>query len=220
MSKDLSLAIRNLRIPLALLIVIGHSDIFHFPLISQGGAVEYDQTIITYPITYLCRVLFAPANSLFFAISGYLFFSSLDSLGINEYRTKIRKRFHTLFLPYVIWQLIFLVPSILGALMGRHDYSVIWFVQSIWSTPDQPIPADPPLWFLRDLMVCMLMSPVYYAILKRKLVGIIFLLSSVSLWLFDIWPLPLLNGVSSLSIVFFALGAFVGIQKLRISDNY
>ena len=219
MSKDLSLAIRNLRIPLALLIVIGHSDIFHFPLISQGGAVEYDQTIITYPITYLCRVLFAPANSLFFAISGYLFFSSLDSLGINEYRTKIRKRFHTLFLPYVIWQLIFLVPSILGALMGRYDYSVIWFVQSIWSTPDQPIPADPPLWFLRDLMVCMLMSPVYYAILKRKLVGIIFLLSSVSLWLFDIWPLPLLNGVSSLSIVFFALGAFVGIQKLRISEQ-
>lgn len=135
---------------------------------------------------------------------------------MNIERKFVRDFIHCFFL--MLFGSFFLVPSILGALMGRHDYSVIWFVQSIWSTPDQPIPADPPLWFLRDLMVCMLMSPVYFAILKRKLVGIIFLLSSVSLWLFDIWPLPLLNGVSSLSIVFFALGAFVGIQKLKISD--
>ncbi len=57
MNKDLSLAIRNLRIPLALLIVIGHSDILHFPLISQGEPVEISS--ITAMFLFALRVSFA-----------------------------------------------------------------------------------------------------------------------------------------------------------------
>ena len=89
MDKAISLAIKNLRVPLALLIVIGHSDILHFPLMSNDTIVEYDQSVIRYPIAYLCRVLFAPANSLFFAISGYLFFVRTERLGLQEYKLKI-----------------------------------------------------------------------------------------------------------------------------------
>lgn len=218
MEKGLSIAIRNLRVPLALLIVLGHSDILHFPLKSGGNVAIFDPSFIFYPIAYLCRVLFAPANSMFFAISGYLFFVHCNTFGKNEYILKIRKRFHSLFIPYVIWQLLFLLPSFLSFFTGRNNIELANIFRSIWSCPGLPIPADPPLWFLRDLMVCIIISPIYFFVLRKIWLGLICLLFLGACWFCEVWPLPQPNGFSSLSILFFSFGSFVGIHKLKCSE--
>lgn len=46
------------------------------------------------------------AVPVFFIISGYFFFTS--SWSIKTYFSKLRKRFRTLFIPYIAWILIFI----------------------------------------------------------------------------------------------------------------
>lgn len=216
MEKELSQLIKNLRFPLAVLIVIGHSDMLHFPFLSGGGPVVFDSSFCSYPITYLCRVLFSPANALFFVLSGFLFFGLSDIFNKYVYSKKLAKRFRTLFIPYLLWQLIFFVPLVISSIKSGESYSPLFFIQSIWNVPGTPTPADPPLWFLRDLMVCMVLSPLFYIVLKRwwlafPIFGFVF----VS-WFFDLNLFPNVNGFSPLSIIFFGIGSAVGIYKVKI----
>jgi fucose 4-O-acetylase-like acetyltransferase len=104
----LSHSITELRFPLAVLVVLGHANILSFPI--KGITSPFE--IIQYPILFLSKILFEPAVPLFFVISGILFFWSVDQFKQVDYRKKIRKRFYTLLIPYLVWNLIYDVPSI------------------------------------------------------------------------------------------------------------
>ena len=77
-----------------------------------------------------------------------------------------RKKSTTLLLPYIIWNLIFFITFSLD-----KDYTVYEFIKGFWFLPRRGItgvltqPWDGPLWFLRDLMVIFLLTPVIIFIL-------------------------------------------------------
>ena len=124
-------------------------------------------------VSRLCVI----AVPLFYAISGYLFFLKMPK-GINSIGGKLRKRVRTLLVPYLIANvltflfyvmlnfLIQVVPSI-GAAVNFRILDVV--AQGVWPTL-RLLFIDPPvafqLWFVRDLMLVMLFSPILYAVLR------------------------------------------------------
>lgn len=215
-SKEISQAIKNLRLPLAFLIVCGHADVLHFPIeCNTGEWAIYGDSFIKYPITYISRVIFSPSVPLFFAISGYLFFVT-GSLTKEQYKLKLKKRFYTLLIPYLVWNLLYLLLPIGTMLILGREHSVIDLLQSIWSSPGVTIPADPPLWFVRDLIVCVVFSPVLFWIIKSKVTGTIIYLCIISLWLIEPNWLNLPPGISYISLVFFAAGGYIGVYQIDL----
>ena len=113
------------------------------------------------------------AVPLFFAISGMLFFNGIQRC--SECFPKIKKRVFTLLIPYLIWNVVFvgwyammsMIPgvsqfvnsNIIGKLMSDTPLNIINFLFVE--------PAAFHLWFLRDLMLYVLMSPLLYICIKR-----------------------------------------------------
>lgn len=118
------------------------------------------------------------AVPLFYLISGYLFFLKIPD-GISSIWDKLKKRCRTLLFPYLIANtltfifyillnaLIWKVPS-LGGVVNFKIFSVI--ADKKIGEVLRFIFIDPPiafqLWFVRDLMVVMLFSPLIYVIFK------------------------------------------------------
>ena len=224
--KSTSQVLNLLRLPLAFLIVAGHANTLKFPLHSIDGAIiEYDYSVIMYPIHLISQILFAPAVPLFFMISGFLFFMGLPQYNWNIYKQKMIRRAKTLFLPYMIWNIIYLIPIIAASIVKHKGYDAWYFVQCMWFCPNQAeripmmaltTPADPPLWFIRDLIVCMVLSPLVYFLIKRTWLLVFVLIVLFIPWIGDIqvqYPFP---GISIPSFMFFSIGAAVAFYNVDI----
>lgn len=146
----------------------------------------------------------------FFLISGFLIYSGdQNAISYNEYISKIKKRFNSLILPYIIWNLLYFI--VYFPTLPELHWSSIWRVFFVWNQvisndfTELLSPIDGPLWYIRDLIGCVIVSPIIYYTLKRfPLVSILFLL----LWWFsDIYPF--IPGFSSVSICFFSIGVWL-----------
>ena len=156
----------------------------------------------------------------FFLLSGFLFFSNVkqedDSLG--WFPVKLKKRVRTLLIPYLIWNalavLAIFAKTALFSWRGippQEDEQFIlqssplyWFVTG---------PANFPLWYLRDLMVMALLTPLLYLAIKHFRVA-----SLVAIILFYVcYPKePYL--VSMWGFFFFSIGAWFAIHQASILD--
>ena len=214
-----------LRLPLAFLIVAGHSNILMFPLMKGNMMIHYDSSFIKYPIHLLSQILFTSSVPLFFIISGYLFFIGLDKFDNSVYIVKIKKRIKTLLLPYLIWNAIYWIEPIIEYLIKGTERGILWYLECLWMVPSQvdritlmnmTTPIDPPLWFLRDLFVSMLLTPCLYYFLKNRYSGLIFVAVLFIPWFMDLpcmYPLP---GISIPSLLFFSIGGYLSINKANI----
>lgn len=102
-SKTISL----LRFPLALMVVFIHS----FGESASSYEVASWTNINGMDVYNIFRIFFShvvshPAVPVFFMISGFLFFYKIESYNWRMYFSKLRKRFRTVFIPYLIWNLI------------------------------------------------------------------------------------------------------------------
>lgn len=221
-----SAALNIIRLPLAFLIVAGHANTLLFPLKSHGDLICYDYSLIKYPIHLLSQVLFCSAVPLFFVISGFLFFVGLNHYGLDEYKDKMARRAKTLLVPYLMWNLIYLIRPLVGNILKDKGYSMWFFIESLWIDPgqtdrialmDMATPADPPLWFIRDLMVCMVLSPgIWYVARHRYLCSIVFIALFVP-WFMNMpiqYPFP---GISIPSMLFFLSGAILAVRHVNVA---
>lgn len=164
----------------------------------------------------------------FFMFSGFLYYNKVEKWDKAVYINKNTSRIKTLIIPLILWNLI---PIILGianrAINGGLDeyliniqnngiIKVFWNYHAIESTNILGIkladtyPYNISLWFLRDLIVLIIISPIiYYYIRYTKVIGIIFLsiLYYIRIWFFtpDFW---------TTSLFFFSLGAYFSINKI------
>ena len=76
-------------------------------------------------------------------------------------------------------------------------------------------PIDPPLWFVRDLFVCVLCSMVIYRVLNKKSTCI-FSLSILLFWWLTGKYQYLFPGISVPAFLFFGIGSAIGIHKIDI----
>lgn len=112
------------------------------------------------------------ANPLFFTISGFLFFNGISH--VKDCMNKIWKRMRTLLIPYILWNCIFLLWYILlqnipgiGGFINSDMMSKIFGGSIIRGLYELLItPAAFQLWFLRDLIIMVICSPLLYLMCK------------------------------------------------------
>lgn len=223
-----SAVISALRLPMTILVVCIHFNILLYPLVSKGNVIEYDLTWVQYPITFFSEVLGRVAVPFFFFISGYLFFLKESAFNKEIYYSKLKSRFKSLFIPYVAWWIVAgFLTVIMSKLRLTPTLSIQNFLYGIWLTPDSDwymssrinVPLDGPLWFMRDLMVTMILSPLIYALIKRRKIGLCSLvLLSIIYVVFGGMCLPeyFIPGLSFPCILFFSIGAYMGLYKINI----
>ncbi len=164
--------------------------------------------------------LFAGATSVFFLISGYLFFRNYDSPG--AYRGKLKRRLFTLAVPYLLWNLIASKWVLkFFALIIRHDpisAAEIFGTASVFSVfvgqPPMFFPADSPLWFMRELMLMCLFAPAINRMMRCGAAPLI-LVGLFATWrLLSIFIGGWLDGFTQ-SLFFFSLGAYICINGIN-----
>lgn len=155
----------------------------------------------------ICRI----ANCLFFCISGYLFVRNINSL--KEVFTKQRKRIETLLVPYILWNVIFVlwyvaleyIPGVsrfnnsTGLLNGYSDVPIWECLYNLLVAP-----AAFQLWFLRDLLVMLVFTPLLWWVVKKQwVVALVMALcfTAVYSWLIYYW-----------------IGIVIGVTRCDIED--
>ena len=217
-SKLQSQTINFLRFPLIIGVVLIHS---HVLKAVYGGTNILEKVSMPYYIGvsyFISNVLSNIAVPLFFLISGYLFFVKAEPFLCQGYLTKLKSRARTLLVPYLIWNALtalfyFSAQMLLSGLMSGDkkafiDYTWVDYLNIFWAIDDGG-PSNGPMWFVRDLMVAMLLSPLLYVLIKR-FSGYFMLLSGI-VWYFD-WCPPAFE-IGFPSIFYFSLGAYFSIHK-------
>lgn len=206
MEKRLSNTIAWLRFPLIFLIIMLHC----YSVQRMEGEHELFFKAV-YPFALWLGEIGVPG---FFFISGLLFFLSKKS-----YTEKLRSRFHTLFIPYILWNLLLLLLYVFAYAIGHPqdingknivEYSFIDYLRIFWDRGSYDngnfVPLLCPLWYIRNLIIMSILSPLLYYIIRyiRELFLII-----VAVW----WMTTPHNAFISQTILFFSLGAYFAILK-------
>ena len=236
---ETSKAIEWLRFPLACLIVLLHSqlqDTVYKPVVAGNGLAYGLKILLSEGV---CRIA-VPA---FFLISGYLFFVNLEKWDKEVWLVKMKRRFHSLFVPYIIWNLVGIAylcvspyvganvenpESLLSVFQDRGWLRLFWDsnrVMEQWNPPTVNIlgyamhngmPANTPLWFIRDLIVINLFSPLIYAFVKNTKQYGLYLLGA--LFILNIW-IPL-EGFSVIGFFFYSIGAYYAIFHKGMAESF
>lgn len=191
-------SINMLRFPLAILVVFEHSlvaDIDVSELHASGltGLAVYDYIRLFFSV-----VIARSAVPIFFIISGYLLFLKVEEYNKTVYISKLRKRWDSLAVPYfswivlcILWKLMFWVGGIL--LHGKPWTDILDFFQnngylhmlwdsSVWGERTTWLgiethnsgPTLLPFWYMRDLIIMVVISPaIYWLIKKAKIIFLI-----------------------------------------------
>jgi len=228
-----SAIIYRVRFPLIVFIVYLHSsgDLEHpeIPII-QSGLYDIVQTIISRMVTH-------SAVPTFFFISGFLMFYGLSNFTKDAYIKKMRNRITRLLIPYFLWNIIALIISILRIVNDgmsienavssccRNGFLSCFWVYNTTGDADIDIlgnvthlgvPVDMPLWYLRDLIVMSIISPLFYICIKRiKLLIVFIAMSSFLAGFYTNLP-----GFSSMAIAFYSMGAYFSIMKIDFSTFF
>lgn len=147
---------------------------------------------------------------IFFTISGFLFFRNFHESTENEFfKTKIKKRINTLLMPYLIANTITLLMVLSLKVVGISQSLLesIDLFSIIMSLTIEPI--DGPLWFIRDLILTVLLSPLLYNLLKRTN-GFILLFLAI-LWIMDD-AMDIIPGFMPKAIFFFSVGSYFSLR--------
>lgn len=124
----------------------------------------------------------------FFAISGYLFFYGYKQT-VDSYLSKVKRRVHSLLIPYLFWNIFFLavyyvaeyIPSVRELFNeGRglvQDYTLTDYLRALWAEERTGAPFLNQLWFVRNLMGLVVFSPLIYFLIKTCKGGGIFIMA-------------------------------------------
>lgn len=204
-----------LRFPLIIGVVFIHSRFTE--IITQDGniLITGDNFPLYILLSNLISNVFARISvPLFFAISGYFFFYKIYEFNFHVYLEKLKRRFTSLFIPYIIWNFIvilillfteYLIP---GMMSGNKKSVLDWNINE-WFYNLYTVPISYQFWFIRDLMFLCIFSPIVYACIKYG--KLIFVLVLFLIWVFDLWyEIP---GFSIVGIFSFSLGAYFSINR-------
>ena len=133
--------------------------LYHSGSPSSADAINSIDLKMNELLKYTIEILVPFAMSYFFATTGYLLFSGLS---LANYIDKIKRRFKTLLVPYVLWQLIIFCKLVLqkrGWTIG--DFITKTFLLQMW-------PPDGPLWYVYVVFLFSLFSPILLILFKNK----------------------------------------------------
>ena len=165
----------------------------------------------------------------YFFIAGYVFFLGL-TLTKASYLGKLRRRCHSLLIPYMAWNTLAILyalkaflPGVGEEMLSAYDVTVQSVAECFWddrfgilpyasAASDGIFPIDKPLWFVRDLMLLAIASPAIYALYRlpgRYAAGVLIAATVV-------WALRVPSGhLAQLTegFVFFAWGGYFSYHR-------
>lgn len=220
----LSKTIMFLRLPLIVAVVVIHTSLGDVMI--NGTLLVHEGQFPIYALLHhiVTNELARIAVPLFYFTSGFLFFYHSD-FSIEIYGQKLKKRARTLLIPYIFWNivvfLLFLLTQLFFSSMtsGRSklitDYDWLDWLNLFWDHRDG-MPICYQFWFIRDLMVVILFTPILHCIIKYcKILGVFAL---GGLWLFDLWFD--ITGFSITAFFFFSFGAWFSINKHNFTVDF
>lgn len=196
--------------------------------LAEGNPAQAAYTIGVSALFVVCNV----SVPLFFFISGFLFFTEAGAWTWGTWRGKLKRRVCTLLVPYVAYNLLsaangYLMQAIDPAFTVAWDNPSAWpFIGEFWNSTTACAgmtnvfgfsmqlyyPADVPLWFVRDLVVMVLLSPVLYYLLMHAacvylpLVAVLYVCGAGATF----------PGISTNALLFFSLGAFFRLRGMDV----
>ena len=222
-----------LRFPLALCVVFIHNFGYGNSTISDyAHLMSYDiYNIIRISFSHVLCQIAVPA---FYFISGFVFFLNVKTWSKDVYIQKCRGRIKSLAIPYLLWNLIaaiiFFIKEHFKGLTITEFFQQYDILKSFWNLNVWNVgktnwigmsayrtgPINAPLWFLRDLIVVVIFTPVIYQLIKKwgKIVVIVLGFCYVS----RIWFVTPGFGINA--FFFFSFGAYFSIHKQSIISKF
>lgn len=224
-----------MRFPLTVLIIYLHS--FGDPLTENPtlGLAIYDNVRI-----FFSHILSRVAVPTFLVISGYLFFRKTEEIfDAAIYKKKLVSRYHSIFIPYVLWNLGYLLQIVVAKsakiIIKHEDANIIGYfnehgwLNMFWACNQWPYrtswfgweittsgPLLVPLWYLRDLIVAFLLSWLIWKVIKKTgwlIVALLFFCDMSGLW-------PNIPGLEAYAISYFVLGSYMAINKMNLVSTF
>lgn len=149
----------------------------------------------------------------FFMMSGYWFFRiDLENKTVlSKIFEKQKKRINTLLIPYFLWNTLGLVfymcitrIPVISAMMNSGD-TIDFTLKNIFAGIVLHR-YNYPFWYLKDLIILTIISPILLILLKNKKIVVLFLLLAGCLNMADVS----LYIIDSTSLLFFVFGAYMG----------
>ena len=208
--EDQSLSLKNLKTILMFLVVAIHCNLcfVHYDL-------REDLTCFFYFQYYLVEILGKSAVPTFFVISGFFMVFKDLTYDRTWFKSKLKSRLDRLIIPYLIWNILYLIVYTFESYLKGDDWSSFLLhniLRCIWAT-DTGLPMDFPLWYIRDLFILIIFTPVLLYITRSKLAFIItYIFLFISYIYFDN------NNVGA--ILFYLTGLQIGVKKLFILNCF
>ncbi|MCM1451413.1 MAG: acyltransferase [Clostridium sp.] len=151
----------------------------------------------------------------FFIISGFLFFRGIKTFSASIYLSKLRRRLHSLLIPYLFWcafcclllyvkHACFHMPG-LGIFLDNGKIDTANLLKGFICIQEAGnYPYAFAFWFIRNLMAFCAISPLIYAVSKSRLLLAALFLTYICV------------GIDLFGAQWFALGAALSLQKWNI----
>lgn len=206
--QRLSKSITWLRFPLIFLIILLHC---YSVQRLEGSHETYFKAL--YPFSLWLGETGVPG---FFFISGFLFF-----LSKKTYSQKLLSRVHTLLIPYLLWNIIMLILYLVAWTVGYPqdingrsitDYTTMDYLRLFWDRGSYDngnfVPLLCPLWYIRNLLIMSILSPILYYIIRYAREAFIL---AITIW----WLISYHNAFIPQTILFFSFGAYFSIFDIN-----
>jgi surface polysaccharide O-acyltransferase-like enzyme len=226
--RDLSQTINFARFALIVGLVFLHYDSYPNSRSSPFRGIDTEQHQIATFVNSFVLFFFFSVVPLLSMVSGWLFFSFTSDPRANPRDAlgrRIRRRFVSLYLPLVFWNALFL-GILLLVYLAKPGYSLLHeinidfktagvsqYVNAVFGLTQHPVGFQ--FWFVRDLFVTALVSPLLWIVLRHApLIGAV-VLGTVWIADHDLWIFFRTDVV-----FFFYLGGLVRMRSIRVEIDW
>ncbi len=215
-SDNVSKRISVLRFPLIVLIVLGHNTLSRANAVRIG--VEFQTSLLVDYLQLIFTTCLANcAVPLFFLFAAYL-----QAKKNYSYPVLLKKKARGLLIPYVLWlsmATIFVVSRLSFPVSDLKiaDWATLYLGHAEWFNPTVIPLADNTMssiqfWFIRDLMILVLLSPIFVWLIK-KFPAAVLVLSVIA------YMLPFEFRIVDNQAVFFLLGLYFGLYDFPFFEK-
>lgn len=210
MNKYLSSKIKIVSLISIIMVAFLHSYTLADNFLHSTTFITEGLNYTTFIQYFLCNGLTRFAVPMFFMISGYLFYLTFKMTG-SGYLYKIKSRFVSLAVPYILWSLIsmcicyiFWGMDIMPVNDMKANLEAGGFLQVLRNPPNFQF------WFVKELICYVIVSPLIYLLIKYKITRILYLAALFVVWFLDINPVSF---IVTEALFFFSIGAYLAITN-------
>ena len=219
-SQELSAKLTVVSFISACFVVVLHA--YDKPLAAGSGLTAWIVTFVGWTLPTF-------AVPIFFVISGYLLgVKSWNGAKEGWYAQAVRKRVRTLLVPYLVWCTIYVLTVVPFAMVGNHlaGRSLVqnthlhepalswWNLFCIYGADMSGFPANGVLWYVRNLLLLVVIAPPLVRVMSNRLAGGAVLAVSGLLfflhdWVPDAYWQFFETGFSLRGFFYFSLGLYI-----------